>query len=173
MEVFVRKANLGDEESIARVHVAAWQAAYIEFMSIDFLNSLSVERKKEMWANALKQPGRGQYIVAEVQNHIQGFAVFGPARDSDLEESASELVALNVHPELWRQNLGASLLKRVLESVSQECYESLHLWVIKGNLPAIRLYERFGFEYSGTSKTDSRHSGSPLQELRYSKLLVG
>ncbi|WP_164513249.1 GNAT family N-acetyltransferase [Thiosocius teredinicola] len=173
MEVIVRKASLGDEASIARVHVAAWQAAYTEFMGSEFLNSLSIDQRKEMWENALKQPGGGKYLVAEVQNHIQGFAVFGPARDSDLDKSSSELVALNVHPEFWRQNLGTSLLKRVLESVSKESYKSLHLWVIKGNTPAIKLYERFGFEYSGRSKTDSNHSGNPLHELRYSKSLVG
>ena len=172
-EVFVRKANLGDEASIARVNIAAWQAAYTEFMCSEFLDSLSIERKKEMWKNALKQSGRGKYLVAEVKNRIQGFAVFGPARDGDLGKSASELVALNVHPEFWRQNIGTSLLKVVLESVSKESYKSLHLWVIKGNSPAIKLYERFGFEYSGRSKTDSIHSGNPLHELRYSKSLVG
>ncbi len=173
MEVFVRKAELGDAASIAKVHVAAWQAAYVEFMGNDFLNSLSVEQKKEQWVNALRQSGPGKYLVAEVENEVQGFAVFGPARDSDLDKSASELVALNVHPKFWRQKLGASLLKRVIENVSQECYESVHLWVIKGNSPAIELYERSGFEYSGASKSDSHHSGKALHELRYSKSLVG
>jgi RimJ/RimL family protein N-acetyltransferase len=171
MEVFIRKAKLGDEASIARVHVAAWQAAYRGFMGSEFLNSLSIERKKEMWKNTLKQPGRGKYLVAEVKNNIQGFAVFGPARDSDLDESASELVALNVHPVFWRQNLGASLLKVVLDNVSLEKYKTLHLWVIKGNAPAIKLYEKFGFKYLGKSKTDSNHSGNPLHEMRYSRLL--
>jgi hypothetical protein len=67
MEVFVRKAKLGDEASIARVHVAAWKAAYTEFMDSEFLNSLSIVRRKEIWENALRQPGRGKYLVAEVQ----------------------------------------------------------------------------------------------------------
>lgn len=172
MDVLVRKATLRDAAALARVHVAAWKAAYAEFMGNEFLNSLSVKQKKEMWENTLNRPGRGQYLVAEVLSHIQGFAAFGPARDSDLDQSASELVALNVHPEFWRQKLGASLLKKVVECVSQECYESLHLWVIKGNSPAIELYEKFGFEYSGNSKTESNHSGHPLHELRYSKSLV-
>jgi ribosomal protein S18 acetylase RimI-like enzyme len=171
MEVFVRKAKLGDEASIARVHVAAWKAAYTEFMDSEFLNSLSIMRRKEIWENALRQPGRGKYLVAEVQKNIQGFAVFGPARDSDLDESAIELVALNVHPAFWRQNLGTSLLKVAVESVSQEKYKTLHLWVIKGNAPAIKLYEKFGFKYLGKSKTDSNHSGNPLHELRYSRSL--
>ncbi|MEJ2622929.1 MAG: GNAT family N-acetyltransferase, partial [Candidatus Thiodiazotropha sp.] len=92
-------------------------------------------------------------------------------RDSDLDESASELVALNVHPEFWRQNLGTSLLNATLENVSQKKYKTLHLWVIKGNSPAIKLYEKFGFKYFGKSKTDSNHSGYPLHELRYSRPL--
>jgi RimJ/RimL family protein N-acetyltransferase len=140
-------------------------------MDVEFLNSLSIEQRKEIWKNALQQPGRGKYLVAEVHNDIQGFAVFGPARDSDLGESASELVALNVDPAFWHNNLGTSLLKVVLDSISQEKYTTLHLWVIKGNAPAIKLYEKFGFEYSGISKKDSNHSGKPLHELRYSKSL--
>ncbi len=171
MEALIRKARLGDETSIARVHVAAWQAAYTGFMGSEFLNSLSIERRTEMWKDVLRQPGRGEYLVAEVQNRIQGFAVFGPARDSDLDELASELVALNVHPDFWRRKLGANLLKTVIGSVSKESYKSLHLWVIEGNLPAQKLYEGFGFEYSGRSKKDSEHSGKPLCELRYSRSL--
>lgn len=171
MEIILREARLGDEASIAKVHVAAWQAAYRAFMDSEFLDSLSIEQRKEMWKSALKSPGRGKCLVANVQKTIQGFAVFGPARDGDLDESASELIALNVHPEFWRQNLGTSLLETVLESVSQEKYETLHLWVIKGNAPAIKLYEKFGFRYAGKSKTESAHSVNPLHELRYSRSL--
>jgi hypothetical protein len=54
MKVFVRKANPGDEASIARFHVTVWQAAYSEFMGREFLNSLSTEGRKEMLKNALK-----------------------------------------------------------------------------------------------------------------------
>jgi RimJ/RimL family protein N-acetyltransferase len=171
MEIIVRKAILGDENSIAEVHVAAWQGAYREFMSAEFLNSLSVEKRREIWESALTKQGKGNYIVAEIQTGIQGFAVFGPARDDDLDESSCELVALNVHPNYWRQKLGASLLKSVLDSVSKGNYKSVHLWVIEGNLPAIRLYEKFGFKYSGISKTDSSHSGNQIHEIRYSKSL--
>ena len=171
MRIVVRKAIPGDESSIAKVHVAAWQAAYRAFMNDEFLNSLSIENRTEMWKNALKQPGKGQYIVAEINHHIQGFAVFGPARDSDLDESACELVALNVHPNRWRQKMGTRLLKAVFDSVSQENYKTIHLWVIEGNLPAIRLYERFGFRDSGIRKTDSGHSGNPIHEIRYSTSL--
>jgi RimJ/RimL family protein N-acetyltransferase len=171
MEIVVRNATLGDEIPIAEVHVAAWQAAYREFMSAEFLSSLSVEKRREMWESALKHPGKGRYIVAEIQTSIQGFAVFGPARDDDLDETACELVAINVHPNYWRRKLGAGLLKSVLDIASQENYKSVNLWVIDGNIPAIRLYERFGFEYTGISKTDSSHSGNPIHELRYSTSL--
>ncbi len=140
-------------------------------MSAEFLNALSIDKRREMWKSALKQPGKGRYIVAEMQNCIQGFAVFGPARDNDLDESACELVAVNVHPNYWRQKLGSSLLKSVLDSALHENYKSVHLWVIRGNSSAISLYERFGFNYSGKSKIDCSHSGSPIHEVRYSMSL--
>lgn len=171
MEVIVRQAEPGDEAAIARVQVAAWQAAYAPFFGDEFLRSLSIEHKQETWRDALTHPGRGRYRVAEADHRVQGFAVFGPARDDDLDETASELVALNIHPDCWRLKLGTALLDAVLQRVAAERYKTLHLWVIEGNAPAIKLYEKSGFTYSGMSKAQRKHSGRPVIELRYAKAL--
>jgi len=171
MKLRIKNAILGDEESFAKVQVAAWRAAYTEFMGREFLNSLSLAQRSEMWEDALTHQCLGKYLVAEIQKYIQGFAVSGPARDDDLDQSAAELVALNVHPEFWRRKIGTSLLDAVLESVSNDNFKSILLWVIKGNVPAIKLYKRFGFVSSGRSKIDNSHFGNQLHELRYSRSL--
>lgn len=171
MDVVIRSAQIGDEEAIANIHILAWQTAYNKFMSEEYLSSLSVHERTEGWRAALANPGKGKYLVATTDGSIRGFAVYGPARDEDLDDSSSELVALNVHPDSWRRKIGYSLVSAVLDNTSLENYDSIHLWVIKGNTPAIKLYESFGFQDTGISKVDDFHSGRPLHELRYSRSL--
>lgn len=171
MDILVRKAVPGDEAKIAEVHVAAWKAAYREFMSAQFLDALSVDERTKMWKQALQKQGKGKYLIVEKSKHIRGFAVYGPARDEDLDGTACELVALNIHPDCWREKLGTSLLQAVFTDLSHEKYETIYLWVINGNKPAINLYEQFGFRSTGVSKTDETHCGNPIHETRYSKAL--
>ena len=171
MDVTIRNARVGDEDAIANIHVLAWQAAYKDFMSEEYLTSLSVHDRKKGWKEALSKPGKGKYLIAIAGGIIRGFAVYSPARDEDLDGTASELVALNIHPESWRVKYGKSLLGAVIDNVSLEKYKSIHLWVIKGNTPAIKLYQSFGFEDTGLSKTDNSHSGHRIHEIRYSKTL--
>jgi len=42
----IREANVKDANEIAKIHVKAWQVGYKEFMPKEYLDSLSVESKK-------------------------------------------------------------------------------------------------------------------------------
>jgi L-amino acid N-acyltransferase YncA len=171
MDITIRNARAGDEEAIANIHVLAWQVAYKDFMSNEYLSSLSVHARTKEWKDTLSNPGKGKYLIAEADGIIKGFAVYGPARDEDLDETASELVALNIHPDSWRMKYGKSLLGAVIDNVASENYKTIHLWVINGNTPAINLYHSFGFQNAGLSKIENSHSGYPIHETRYSKTL--
>ena len=97
MDVTIRSARVGDEEAIANIHVLAWKVAYKRFMSEEYLSSLSVHEIKIEWKEILSHPGKGKYLIAKAGGIIKGFAVYGPARDEDLDDTAAELVALNIH----------------------------------------------------------------------------
>jgi ribosomal protein S18 acetylase RimI-like enzyme len=171
MEVTVRPAKAGDERRIAEVHVATWRAAYSRHMSKAFLDSLDVNEREKMWLSALSEKGKGSYLVGEVNQCGVGFCVYGPARDDDLGESDSELVAINVLPDEWGNGIGSAMLSQVIAGVMKKNYSSLHLWVIKENYRAIKFYKKYGFMSEGMTKFDSRHSGSPIVEERYVKYL--
>lgn len=55
-----------------------------------------------------------------------------------------------VHPAYLNQNIGSQLLEFAEETALECGVESLRLDVYEGNLPAISLYEKNGFEYIGT-----------------------
>jgi ribosomal protein S18 acetylase RimI-like enzyme len=168
----VRIATLDDVVAISSIHVNAWKKAYIDVMPEAYLNSVTVKDRMSMWKKALSVPGKGVYIVSEYKDKVQGFAVFGPARDEDISNTdAGELVAINVNPDTWSCGIGSALLHHVIASSHQKKWKSLYLWVIESNSRAIQLYESLGFESEGIFKVDTSHSGSPVTEIRYVKKL--
>ncbi len=167
MEIKIRSANPQDAERIACVHVDAWRAAYRDVMPRDFLAKLDKKQKTAYWNKSLSHQGIGKYIVAEYEGIVEGFAVFGPARDKNLTgKGAGELVALNVNPTLWGKGIGTATLQHVIEYFNQNSLKPVYLWVVKSNARAIELYKKHGFEDEGKSKIDNSHSGSPINEIR-------
>ena len=43
------------------------------------------------------------------------------------------------------------------------------LWVVKGNDPSRRFYERLGYCADGAERTESKLTGTPFIEVRYRK----
>jgi RimJ/RimL family protein N-acetyltransferase len=172
MEPIVRKAKPCDAEEISIIHNNAWREGYKGIMPDEFLSSLTVEDRMSMWKEALTSQDKGSYVVSELQGVLQGFSVFGPARDVDISSSsAGELVALNVNPRMWGHGIGSALINYVIKSAVEKEWNVLCLWVIESNSRAINLYKRFGFEKEGVSKVDTSHCGYPITEHRYAKRL--
>ena len=168
----VRLAEEKDYKEIAEIHVKAWQVGYKGIMPSDFLDKLSLKEKEENWQKILSgAETKGTYLVYESKGKVIAFAVYGPARDDDLSSQDAELVALNVHPSEWRQGIGKTLLSKVTDRVLEEGYGNLYLWVASKNQKAINLYSNYGFNPDGKEKSDSSHTGSPLEEHRLIKVL--
>lgn len=161
----IRTAELMDAKCIATLHVDVWRAAYKGIMPDSLLDNMDINYCEQSWSKTLKAPGNGKYLVAQVDKELVGFATFGPARDTDLEEkNSAELVAINISPEYWRQAIGSQLLSSVIDSVKGK-YTNLYLWVAENNIRAISFYERYGFNPDGKTKTDNSHGD--IVELRY------
>lgn len=171
MSIDVRKAKVGDEVRMAEILVAAWQHAYSGIMSPELLDALDINQKTDMWRTALERAGKGSYLVAEVNGRVEGFAVFGPARDKDLDGAESaEIVAINIDPDHWGSGLGCALLNTMIERLSTDGFGSIYLWVVEQNERALRFYHRNGFASEGGIKTDPKHTG--VQELRLVRILA-
>lgn len=166
----VRAAASGDVPAIAELHVAAWRAAYRGLMPDEYLASLSVAQRSEMWSRALSRAGPTHLVVAELGGSVAGFCFFGPSRDAG--NDVAEIFAVNVHPERWRLGAGRALCQHALRQASTRECAAVTLWVLKANEPARRFYERLGYAVDGGERTETRLIGSPLQELRYRKAIA-
>ena len=165
----IRVAHFNDANGIAKVHIAAWQAAYQEYMPQDYLQNLSLEEKIKMWESALSgdNPGTTLAIFDNTTGEIIGFCTYGPSRDKDADNNTvCEIISINVHPDYWQQGYGTLLCSQVLENASQN-YTSLTLWVIKQNSAARRFYEKLNFYCEGTETIDTDLVGFPLHGIRY------
>ena len=87
-----------------------------------------------------------RYYVARLDNQVVGFAGFWSIIDE------AHITTIAVSPEFKRKHIGETLLKAILD----ECYEQkvkyLTLEVRESNIPAISMYEKYGFQSFGVRK---------------------
>lgn len=149
----VRRARPADCESIARVHVASWEAAYEGIIRPETIAKFDYASRVALWRRALR--GAGSVWVAAEDGLVIGF----------VEVRGDEVTVLYLHPGWWRLGLGGSLLRRSLHEIAASGYREAHLWVLAGNANARAFYARQG----GTAG-DSRPvqvGRDKLVELRY------
>jgi GNAT superfamily N-acetyltransferase len=84
----------------------------------------------------------GGVYVAEVTNCIKGFAAILPRADG-----GSELDALFVEPEVWRQGIGRALVEHCADVARINGSKALH---VIGNPHAESFYKACNFEVFGT-----------------------
>ena len=108
---------------------------------------------------------RGARVVAADGQQILGFAVVGPARDTEGRPPATrptELRGLYVAQSLLGTGLGQRLLDQVLGPG-----QSAELWVFDANQRAQSFYRRNGFVPDGSVFRDERFPG--LTEIRMAR----
>jgi len=168
--VVVRAATLADAEAIGRVHVLAWQAAYVGLMPQQHLDGLDADQRAGYWRRVLStSEERAPVLVGETAGEVVGFATFGPAQD-DPGTSDGELYAINVRPDRWDGGVGGALLAAVHAGLAGLGYRSAVLWVLPGNQRARAVYEHLGWRLDGAERTVEVF-GFTAPEVRYRRSL--
>jgi len=159
-----RDAVVQDGIAIARVWVAAWQAAYAGLMPEEYLAGLNAEAALPGFELRLR--ANLSALVLELDGEIVGFSAYGASRDSDSGPKTGEVFAINLHPSCWRRGLGRELLEETQQRLGVRFNEAT-LWVLHGNAPARRFYEALGWRLDGGEKHDDKLTGFALHEVRY------
>ncbi len=90
--------------------------------------------------------GNSRYLVAKIENQIVGFAGIIPVLD---EADISNIV---VRKSFRNQKIGSLLLDALLRLAISLNLKTINLEVRESNIPAIKLYEKYGFEKCGIRK---------------------
>lgn len=173
----VRAARLEDAESIARIHVAAWQRAYRGMMPDAFLDGLSLEQRLARWrvtlgaAPVLAGAPERVFVVVDPSDRARGWIAVGAFRDAPNDAGVGELMAINLEPTAWGGGFAAPLLAAGERALVDLGYSSAVLWVVSANTRARKFYEKHGWAWDSVEKTDDSR-GFLLHELRYAKRLT-
>jgi ribosomal protein S18 acetylase RimI-like enzyme len=162
----LRLATIEDAETIAAIHVCAWQIAYEGIVPAQFLASLSIQERANMWRTVISEQ-HGTVLLAVAPYGGVGFISFGPSRDKDGKEKA-EVYAIYVLPQFWHNGIGRELLDEAERRLEAQHFIAFTLWVLEKNAPARRFYEARGFRLDASRKEEPI-GGLLLTELRYEK----
>ena len=103
-----RDAVVEDVRAIARVGVAAWQAAYAGLMPAEYLAGLDPAAAVPAFERGLR--GNLLVLLLERDGDLIGFSAYGASRDPDAVTETGEVFAINLHPSWWRRGMGRELL---------------------------------------------------------------
>lgn len=147
----------------------SWQTGYHGLLPQPFLDGLHPSQRVPRWTMLIQQaewPCRGT-LVAEDAGEVVGFASLCPTRDDDHDSVAvGEIASIYVLPSAWRRGVGRRLMTAATLELRAADFASATLWVLEGNVHAIRFYERLGWRPDGAVKDDVI-GGIAIRELRY------
>ena len=105
----------------------------------------------EMWRQRLASPGEGNYnLAAVVGERVVGMFGLHTFPNRPRRRHVGD-IGMAVHDEWQGKGVGSALMRAGVELADKWLNLSrLELTVYTDNEPAIRLYERFGFEREGT-----------------------
>ncbi|MGW3284977.1 N-acetyltransferase family protein [Streptomyces sp. NPDC001002] len=164
--------TLADCDPVAEIRVRGWRSAYRGLIPQSYLDAMSVPKDADRQrARLLQGDGTVVNVVAEQDGKVVGWACHGPYRDGEVPAGGVELYAIYVDPDHQGTGAGRALLDESVRRCVAAGDKRMYLWVLEGNAPARRFYERAGFRADGTEEP-FEVDGVEVPEVRYARDLA-
>jgi ribosomal protein S18 acetylase RimI-like enzyme len=151
----IREATAIDAESIARVRVASWRAAYRGIIDDAYLDALSVEAGRARYLRGFDPAPAAAFtrVAADDDGRVVGFASGGASRGAGAPAREGEVWMLYLLPEAQRRGLGTRLMGSMARGLDRRGLGSMAVWALERNAPARAFYERLGGRPAGERTT--------------------
>jgi len=126
----IEPAATTDAEALAKLHAAGFYRGW----------------PREDFASYLSEKATPAYVACDPKHKIAGFAMLRLTGDE------AELLTIAVDPKRRGKGVGAALLRAAFDDLMMSPVKKMFLEVDEQNLPAIKLYRRFGFAEIGKRK---------------------
>jgi ribosomal protein S18 acetylase RimI-like enzyme len=166
----VRPAIARDAKTIATIHVNTWKEAYEGILPEVDLNSISVEKRLALWAEAIEF-NDPQVHVAMDDDRMVGFVAFDRSRDPKSKATTGEIWAMYVSPGDWDQGAGLALWDAAREGLIEEGCTDVTLWVMLRNERALRFFELAGFKRELPTARTTPMGSVKIEEIRLKRKL--
>jgi RimJ/RimL family protein N-acetyltransferase len=158
--VEIRRAEAADAEQLVGLGRAVGAEAEGWLIAVDGWRSVADERR---YLKAIRRYPHAAVFVAEDTGTV--VARLSLARDQHPASAHVADLGLMVAATHRRQGIGRALLETAVLWAREADVEKLELHVFPWNEPAIRLYERFGFEREGYRKRHYRRGAETVDAI--------
>ena len=154
MSMTIREATPEDIPDIASIHVAGWQGAYGNIIDQSYIESKTLDSRVKQWEEIFTKD-ESDTVIAVIDGKATGFISYGPLRTAPPGTSkirplySSEIYAIYLLPDYYRQGIGTKLLQTSAENLKTQKHQSTCLWVLKDNKNACGFYEAMGGQRIG------------------------
>ncbi len=146
LRLTLRHAELRDaEQLLAFLNQVAGESENITFGPGEF--GLSVEEERKFLQQTAESP-TSLYVIAEIAGEIAGTLSFSTGKRLRLQHSGE--FGMTVLRRYWNLGIGSRMLAYLIDWARQtSTIRKINLHVRVDNLPAIHLYEKYGFVQEG------------------------
>src|ERR671937_1920111 len=137
----VRPAKAADAAAVAQTHDEAWRSAYQGIIPGPELEKLINRRGPDWWDSAIRKGSRIAILV--FGDHVAGYANYGRNRARSLYYDG-EIYELYLRPEFQGLGFGRKLFVAVRRDLLQSGLNSLVVWALSDNEPAVGFYRAIG-----------------------------
>lgn len=145
--VKIRRKALKDIPEIAKIHYVSYIHTYK-----GILPEAHLEDQTEAGYLKKHQMFNTDCLIAEADNQIVGFIMYGPSKDDDLKDTF-EIYTIYLLPEYQHKGIGTELMKHA-EDDMKAYVNNCSLWVVDMNFDTIQFYEKHGYQFDGEEIED-------------------
>ncbi len=145
-DVIIRKAELADAFSIAKVSVNCWKSTYKGIIAEEYLENLSYEQREQAMKStiiSLSMNKKFIFVAEDDTDGIVGFVSFGENREDD-KNYKGEIYAIYILKEYQNKGIGKLLFKNAVDKLKENSLFPVIIWVLAENIQACRFYVFMG-----------------------------
>ena len=158
----IRRAKAADATAIAETHDEAWRAAYQGIIPGIELDKLISRRGPEWWDSAIRKGSR--VSILGFGDKIAGYANYGRNRARSLYYDG-EIYELYLRPEFQGLGFGRKLFSAARRDLDQSGLQSLVVWALSDNDPAVGFYRTLGGK--AVARSSERFGGKVLDKVAF------
>ena len=162
--ILVRSARESDQTDLTDLDAAAWTPES-GFPSV----IQAADHPAAMFFTPADPPGI--HLVAELDDAVAGYVRLKPPTHLPENAHVTHVSGLAVHPAARRRGVAAALMTAAEPFARARGARKLSLRVLSTNQPAMRLYERLGFEREGVQRGEFLIGGRYVDDVLMAKRL--
>ena len=158
----LRLAHSSDLPDIANLFLQCWTISYVEVLSQETREAMTLESAIELWEKALTTNLERKTVLAIENDELIGVFRVGSDPKNALR---GHLFSLYISPDCSGKGFGKRLLESAIEEIKSEGFSEMTLWVFNENKIAKSLYTKYGFVTTGDNRTTPEWNALEIEML--------